>query len=150
MHLGGGHNSPNESTFTTEFGERLIGCWVFWVLKSDQRKLISLTFGQLFSETWEKYGPNFEMQVKWSEMRGTWRSVQFSSFAQSCLTHCDPMNSSTPGFPVHHQHPKFAQTHFHWVSDAIQPSHPLSPPSLPTFKNSWHQGLFKWFFTSGG
>ena len=54
-------------------------------------------------------------------------SVQFSSVAQSCLTLCDPMNHSTPGLPVHHQLPEFAQTHVHRVSDAIQPSHPLSP-----------------------
>ena len=59
------------------------------------------------------------------------RSVQVSSVAQSCLTLCDPMYHSTPGLPVHHQLPKFIQTHIHWVSDAIQPSHPLSSPSLP-------------------
>ena len=58
-------------------------------------------------------------------------SVQFSSVAQSCLTLCDPMNHSMPGLPVHHLHPEFTQTHVHWVSDAIQPSHPLSSPSPP-------------------
>ena len=58
-------------------------------------------------------------------------SVQFSSFAQSCLTPCDPMNRSTPGLPVHHQLPEFTQTHVHWVGDAIQPSRPLSSPSPP-------------------
>ena len=56
---------------------------------------------------------------------------QFSSVAQSCLTLCDPMNRSTPGLPVYHQLPKFTQTHVLWVSDAIQPSHPLSSPSPP-------------------
>ena len=59
-------------------------------------------------------------------------SVQFSSVAQLCLTFCDPMNCSTPGLPVHHQLREFTQTNVHWVSDAIQPSHPLSSPSLPT------------------
>ena len=54
-------------------------------------------------------------------------SVQFS--AQSCPTLCNPMNRSTPGHPVHHQLPEFTQTHVHSVSDAIQPSHPLSSPS---------------------
>ena len=54
-----------------------------------------------------------------------------SSVAQLCLTLCDPMNRSTPGLPVHHQLPEFAQTHVHWVNDAIQPSHPLFPPSPP-------------------
>ena len=58
-------------------------------------------------------------------------SVQFISVAQSCLTLCDPMNHSTPGLPVHHQLPEFTQTHVHQVSDAIQPSHPLSSPSPP-------------------
>ena len=58
-------------------------------------------------------------------------SVQFSSVAQSCLTLCDPLNHSTPGLPVHHQLPEFTQTHVHRVSDAIQPSHPLSSPSPP-------------------
>ena len=57
-------------------------------------------------------------------------SVQFSSVPQSCLTLCNPMNPSTPGLPVHHQLPEFTQTHVHRVSDAIQPSHPLSSPLL--------------------
>ena len=59
------------------------------------------------------------------------RSVWFSSVAQSCLTLCDPMNCSTLALPVHHQLPEFTQTHAHKVRDAIQPSHPLSSPSLP-------------------
>ena len=54
------------------------------------------------------------------------------------------MDGSTPGLPVHHQFPEFTQTHFHWVGDAIQLSHPLSSPSPPTFNLSQHQGLFKW------
>ena len=57
--------------------------------------------------------------------------TQFSSVAQSCSTLCDPMNCSTPGFPVHHQLPEFTQSHVHRVGDAIQPSHPLSSPSPP-------------------
>ena len=57
---------------------------------------------------------------------------------------CHPMDCSTPGFPVHHQYPELAQTHVHLVSDAIQPSHPLSSPSLPAFNLSQHQGLFQW------
>ena len=71
-------------------------------------------------------------------------SVQFSSVTQSCLTLCDPMNRSTPGLPVHHQLPESTQTHVHQVGDAIQPAHPLSSPSPPTFNLSYHQGLFKW------
>ena len=68
-------------------------------------------------------------------------SVQFSSVAQSCLTLCDPMNRSTPGLPVHHQLPEFAQTHVHQVSDAIQPSHPLLSPSAPAPNPSQHHSL---------
>ena len=55
---------------------------------------------------------------------------KFSSVAQLCLTLCDPMDCSTPGLPVHHQLLEFTQTHVHWVGDAIQPSHPLLPPSI--------------------
>ena len=69
--------------------------------------------------------------------------LAFSSVAQFCLTLCDPMNCSMPGVPVHHQQPEFTQTHVHRVSDAIQPSHPLSsllllpptPPSIRVFSN---------------
>ena len=66
-----------------------------------------------------------------------------NSVTQLCLTLCNPMDCSMPGFPVHHQLPEFTQTHVHQVSDAIQPSHPLSSLSLPTFKLSQHQGLFQ-------
>ena len=59
-------------------------------------------------------------------------SVQFSSVARSCLTLCNPINRSMPGFLVHHQLPEFTQTHVHRVGDAIQPSHPLLSPSPPT------------------
>ena len=69
-------------------------------------------------------------------------SVQFSSVTQSWRTLCNPVNRSTPGLPVHHQLPEFTQTHVHRVSDAIQPSHPLSSPSPPTPNPSQHQGLF--------
>ena len=67
--------------------------------------------------------------------------VQFSSVAQLCPTLCDPMNRSTPGLSVHHQLPEFTQTHVHRVSDAIQPSHPLSSPSPPAPNPSQHQSL---------
>ena len=73
---------------------------------------------------------------------------QIRSVAQSCPTLCDPMNRSTPGLPVHHQLPEFTQTHVHRVSDAIQPSHPLSSPSPPAPNPSQHQGLFQWVNSS--
>ena len=71
-------------------------------------------------------------------------SVQFSSVFQSCTILCNPMDCSTPGLLVYHQLPEFTQTHVHWVSDAIQPSHPLSSsllllptifPSITVFSN---------------
>ena len=70
-------------------------------------------------------------------------SLHFSSVAQSCPTLCDPVNHSTPGLPVHHQLPEFTQTHVHQVSDAIQPSYPLSSPSPPAPNPSQHQSLFQ-------
>ena len=73
---------------------------------------------------------------------------QFSSVSQSCLTLCDPMDCSAPGFPVHHQLLELAQTHVYPVGDATQPSHPLSYPSPPTFNISQHQGLFQWVSSS--
>ena len=81
--------------------------------------------------------------------------VQFSSVAQSCPTLCDPMNRSMPGPPVHHQLPEFTQPHVHRVSDAIQPSHPLSSPSPPATNPSQHQSfpmsqLFAWGGRSPG
>ena len=70
------------------------------------------------------------------------------SVAQLCLTLCHPMDCSTPGVPVHHHLPEFAQTYVHWVSDAIQPSHPLLSPSPPDLNLSQHQGLFQWVSSS--
>ena len=76
---------------------------------------------------------------------------QFSSVTQSCPTLCDPMNCSTPGLPVHHQLPKFTQTHVHRVSDAIQTSHPRSSPSPPAPNLSQHQSFpMSQLFTWGG
>ena len=67
---------------------------------------------------------------------------QIRSVTQSCLTLCNPMNLSMAGLPVHHQLPEFTETHVHRVSDAIQPSHPLSSHSPPAPNPSKHQGLF--------
>ena len=68
--------------------------------------------------------------------------------AQSCLTLCDPMDCSTPDFPVLHHLPDVAQTHIYWVSDAIQRSRPLASPSPPAFNLSQHQGFFQWVSSS--
>ena len=69
--------------------------------------------------------------------------IQFGSVAQSSPTLCDAMNSSTPDLPVHHQLPEFTETHVHRVSDAIQPSHPLSSPFPPAPNPSQHQSFFQ-------
>ena len=75
-------------------------------------------------------------------------TVSSAQFSHSVVSLCDPMDCSTPGFPVHHQLPELTQTHIHRVSDAIQPSHPLSPHSPPAFNLSQHQGLFQWVSSS--
>ena len=72
-------------------------------------------------------------------------TVQFiRSVAQSRSNLCDPMDCSTPGFPVHHQFPESAQIHVHRVSSAIQPPQLLLSPSLPAFSLFQHQDLFQW------
>ena len=73
---------------------------------------------------------------------------QIRSVAQSCPTLCDPMNHSMPDLPIHHQLPEFTETHVHRVSDAIQPSHPLSYPSPPAPNPSQHQSFFQWVNSS--
>ena len=70
-------------------------------------------------------------------------SDQIRSVAKLCPTCCDPMNSSTPGLPIYHQHPEFTETPVHRISDAIEPSHPLSSPSPPAPNPSQHQSLFQ-------
>ena len=81
--------------------------------------------------------------LEWGAITFQFSSVHFSSVAQLCPTLCSPMNRSTPGLPVHHQLPEFTQTHIHRVSDAIQPSHPLSSPFPPASNPSQHQSLFQ-------
>ena len=84
---------------------------------------------------------------------GSFPMSQFFAFSsslvtQSCPTLCNPMNCSTPGLPVHHQLPESIQTHVHWVSDAVQPSHPLSSPFLSVPYLSPHQSRFQWVNSS--
>ena len=106
-----------------------------------------------YSVFWFVYHLDFWIQT-WMVSQGFNNEVSWcilcliSSVAQSCLTLCDPMDCSTPGFPVLYQLPELAQTHVHRVSDAIQPSHPLSSPSPPAFNLSQHQGLFQWVSSS--
>ena len=79
-----------------------------------------------------------------------WNLLSFS-VTKLCLTLCDPMNCSMPGFPVLYHLPEFAQTHVHWVGDAIQPSCPLLPPFPPALSLSQHRFFpVRWLFASGG
>ena len=102
----------------------------------------------------------FAWEIPWIEDPGVLRfmgsqkspiwlsdSVQFSSVTSLCPTLCDPVDCRMPGLPLHHQLPESTQTHVHWVSDAIQPSHPLLPPS-PALNLSQHQGFFQWVSSS--
>ena len=85
----------------------------------------------------------------WAGWSTSWNqdSVQLSLVAWSCLTLWDPMDHGIPGLPVHNQLSEFTQIHMHRVSDAIQPSHPLSSLSFAP-NPSQHQGLFKWVSSS--
>ena len=83
---------------------------------------------------------NIKKKTKQNKDHGIQPHSVISSVTLSCLTLCDPMNCSTPSFPVPHQLPELAETHIHQASDAI---HPLSFPSLPAFNLSQHQGHFQ-------
>ena len=89
-----------------------------------------------------------KVKILWFKGLMTRGDYWFSSVTQSHLTLYDSMDCDIPGFPIHHQLQKLAQTHVHWVSDAIQPSHPLLSLSPPAFNLSQHQGLFKWVSSS--
>ena len=77
-----------------------------------------------------------------------WTNQYCCSITNLCPTLCNPIDCSLPGFPILHNLLEFAQTHVHWVGDAIHPSHPLSSPSLPAFDLTQHQSLFQWVSSS--
>ena len=105
-----------------------------------RKKIVPLYFSYYFLIHNDFYNSWIRLEIS---------SIQeFSSVAQLCLTLCDLMDCSTPGFPVNHQLLELAQTHVYWVSDAIQPSHPLSSPFLSTFNMTQQQGLFQWVSSS--
>ena len=87
---------------------------------------------------------SFRFYFTWHFLKTFSLSVQLSSIVQSCPTLCDTMDYSTASFPVHYKLLELAQIQVLWVSDAIQPSHPLFSPSPPLFNLSQHQGLFQW------
>ena len=110
----------------------------FWIWKKVGEKEVC---------TWIwRWGENSREFMRECKSDNQISSVQFSPPVVS--NSCDPMDCSIPGFSVHHQLQEFIQTHVHWVSDAIQPSYPLSSPSPPTFNLSQHQGLLKWVNSS--
>ena len=135
-----------------QFGKFFWGSWIFYKRISLTSEIFWSHLGGLQSlltkvkQESEKAGLKLNFQK--ISTSGPISSVQLSSACRSRPTLCDPMNYSTPGLPVHHQLPEFTQTHIHWASDAIQPSHPLSSPSPPAPNPSQHQSLYQWVNSS--
>ena len=123
----------------------LVLIWLFWLSQSPLLDRLPLPHLSLYTGRTQDYSTFLFCSL--NSLLGD-LTVQFSSVTQSCPTLCDPMNHSTPGLRVHHQLPEFTQTCVHRVSDAIQPSHPLSPPSPPAPNPSQHQSLFQWVNSS--
>ena len=113
-----------------------------WSDPKGLKRLRLLCLCQIFSGTFLKFNKASINMLRTVELHIAFR-FRFRSVTQSCPTLCDPMNRSTPGLPVHHQLPEFTETHVYWVSDAIQPSHPLSSPSPLAPNPSQHQSLFQ-------
>ena len=106
------------------------------MLSVDAEKVFMINFSSECRGNISKHNKSYLCQT-----HSEHNSVQFSSVTQLCPTLCNPMNRSMPGLPVHHQLLESTQTHVHRVSDAIQPSHPLSSASPPAPNPSQHQGL---------
>ena len=109
--------------------------------------LVSYLYLYTYSQRWD-LSRLLMLNLYFLNLFSSFTHPQFSSVAQLCPTLCNPMDCSTPGFPVHYQLLELAQTHVHWVGDAVQPSHPLLSPSPPAFNLSQHQGLFQWVSSS--
>ena len=133
--------SPRDWAETLQTGAL---CWAqswLWVLWPEPCPKFMV---KPYSPVWRYWNKEL-IDVQWHQKGGALiNKIQFSSVTQLHLTLCDPMDCSTPGFPVLHQLLELTQTHAHWVSDAIQLSHPLLSPSTPVFSLSQHQGLFQW------
>ena len=134
-----------ETEVPLDEGER--GEWKSW-LKTQHSKTKIMAYspwlhGKMKVEKWKQWQVLFSWAPKSLQMVTQFSSVQFSSVIQSCPTLCNPMDCSTPGLPVHHQLLEFTKTHVQWVSDAIQPPHPLLSllllpsifPSIRVFSN---------------
>ena len=143
-----GWEDPLEKGMATH--SNIFACRVLWTEETGKLQSRGLQRVGYHWETKHIAHKNGYQEVKWERYKlGDWNwhihiNQSVSSVVQSCPTPCDPMNCITPGLPVHHQLPESTQTHVHWVSDAIQPYHPLSSPSPPALNLSQHQGLFKW------
>ena len=142
---GGGHGNTLQYSCPENPMNR--GAWqatVHGVAESDMTEWLHFPFLSILIrlDHWQHW------TFQWESSRKMIPSFSSTSVTQLCLTLWDTMNRSTTGLPVHHQLPEFAQTHVHWVSDAIQPSHPLSFPSPPAPNPSQHQGLFQWVSSS--
>jgi len=128
------HGVAKSQTWLSNWTEMKWTLWkINWLKMKKKHCAPDFYFFPIFSSTQEP-SPNCTDQIR--------------SVARSCPTLCDPMNRSTSGLPVHHQLPEFIQTHVHPVSDAIQPSHPLSSPSPSAPNPSQHQSLFQWVNSS--
>ena len=115
-----------------------------WCSEEDPLKNIQLSLLVFYAKRFKTWGNiRKPSRSKMKVLTVVKAPHQFSSVDQLCLTLGNPMECSTAGLPVLHHLPELAQTHVHWVGDAMQPSHPLSSPS-PTFSLSQHQGLFQW------
>ena len=122
---------------------------VSWASQRSQSKRV-ISWRSMWSTMSNTPGSE-EAEKGWEKAVELWRSDSGAlgkqgyccSITKSCPTLCNPMDCSTSGLPVPHHLPEFAQVHVYWMSDAIQPSHPLLPSS-PALNLSQHQGLFQW------
>ena len=115
-----------------------------WTLTTGPQGIPWYYFLKYFLElNYKTHSPHKKMLLSLLFTHGHHLTGQFSSVIQSCPTLCNPMDCSMPGLPAHHQLQELTQTHVHWVSEATQPSHPLSSPSPPALNLSQHQGLFQ-------
>ena len=113
----------------------MYGCESWTIKKAEGRRI----------DAFELWCSKRLLRVPWTARRSSQsilNEISSVQYLSRYLTLCNPMDCSTPGFPVHQQLPELIQTHVHRVGDAIQPSHPLSSPSPPTYL-SQHQGLFQ-------
>ena len=123
--LSGGEDLSTGERWFSKYGPWTSGSSITWDLA---RNADTPLYPDIHSRNWGRHG--------------------FCSVTSSCLTLCNPMDCSTPGFPVLQHLSKLAQSYIHWVADAIQPSYPLLPPSPPALNLSQHQGLFQWISSS--